>query len=142
MTQTIRSPFSMACKICDRSAPDVEFYPSIATYCKEHWREKVRLNRNSKAEYYRAYDRERGSRQDIGYLREYRAANPKKYKAHGMVARALRAGKMYPMPCLVCGKDAEAHHPDYDQPLDVIWLCPAHHKEVHGESRRMDRRAA
>ena len=26
-----------------------------------------------------------------------------------------------------------AHHEDYDYPLDVIWLCPIHHKARHKE---------
>lgn len=61
----------------------------------------------------------------------YRARNKDKRRAHNAIAKAVMRGKMLPMPCLVCGKDAEAHHPDYSFPLDVIWLCPEHHKEVH-----------
>lgn len=132
----------MPCKVCNRTKDEAEFYDSIATYCKQHWRERVRLNRESKAEYYRAYDRKRGNRQSLEYLREYRKRNPKKYKAQCALNNAIRDGKVYPMPCIVCGKDAEAHHPDYDNPLDVIWLCPAHHKEVHGAMRRIDKEAA
>lgn len=32
--------------------------------------------------------------------------------------------------CKDCSKP-EAHHPDYANPLDVVWLCPAHHKQAH-----------
>jgi hypothetical protein len=61
----------------------------------------------------------------------YRKRHRQKTIARDAVAYAVRLGKMLPMPCIVCGKDAEAHHPDYSQPLYVIWLCDSHHKEVH-----------
>ena len=35
-----------------------------------------------------------------------------------------------------CSKKAEAHHPDYDRPLDVIWLCPQHHKALHASLKK------
>ena len=32
-----------------------------------------------------------------------------------------------------CGsnKNIQGHHPDYDKPLDVIWLCPPCHRLEH-----------
>jgi hypothetical protein len=41
--------------------------------------------------------------------------------------------------CFKCGiektpahdEKPEAHHPDYSAPLDVVWLCSAHHKQAH-----------
>jgi hypothetical protein len=36
---------------------------------------------------------------------------------------------------LVCGTmEVESHHPDYSQPLKVIWLCCKHHRQLHRES--------
>lgn len=43
----------------------------------------------------------------------------------------LYRGKIDRLLCEVCGEDAEMHHPDYSKPLEVIWLCRAHHKELH-----------
>jgi hypothetical protein len=41
-------------------------------------------------------------------------------------------GRLIRQPCEVCGeKKVEAHHDDYDKPLDVRWLCKAHHTDVH-----------
>ena len=35
-------------------------------------------------------------------------------------------------PCKTCGiENGFAHHPDYSQPLKVVWLCQAHHSEIH-----------
>lgn len=28
----------------------------------------------------------------------------------------------------------EAHHPEYDKPLEVLWLCREHHLKLHNES--------
>jgi len=40
--------------------------------------------------------------------------------------------KLGSRPCEVCGEvKTDKHHPDYTQPLDVIWLCRLHHKEEH-----------
>lgn len=81
-----------------------------------------------------AYDRARGSRQNKEYLKEYRAKYPNKYKAHSMVNRAIRAKKLFRLPCEVCGYEkTEAHHDDYSMPLNVRWLCSEHHKQWHAK---------
>ena len=43
----------------------------------------------------------------------------------------LKSGSLVRLPCLICGNESEAHHPDYSRPLDVVWLCSSHHKEAH-----------
>lgn len=50
---------------------------------------------------------------------------------------ALKAGRLIKKPCSVCGvtEKVEAHHPDYDYPLEVVWLCRQHHYEKHGKGR-------
>jgi hypothetical protein len=56
-------------------------------------------------------------------------------KARQLAEHAISAGKIPKQPCKECGEaKAEAHHPDYSQPLLVEWLCrPCHNKEHHGE---------
>ena len=57
---------------------------------------------------------------------------PEKVKARNILYSALRSGKIQRQPCEVCGdQNGHAHHEDYSKPLDVIWLCPKHHKERH-----------
>jgi hypothetical protein len=139
----------VTCKVCGKSSLDVSFYAGIKTYCKEHWKEKSRNHRASNIEHYRAYDRRRAndperiqarnaySKTDA-YVRshskstiKYRENNKHKRKAHQAVNNAVRDGRLIPLPCFVCGLKAEAHHPDYDRPLDVVWLCPSHHRQAH-----------
>lgn len=59
--------------------------------------------------------------------------HPEKAKARDAVKYALRVGKLVRQPCEVCGahERIHAHHEDYSKPLEVMWLCPTHHTEVH-----------
>jgi hypothetical protein len=68
--------------------------------------------------------------------RAYAAKNPDKAHAWAVVNREKMAGSLKPLPCEECGstKDVVAHHPDYEKPLEVRWLCRVHHYEVHKSS--------
>lgn len=86
----------------------------------------------------RAYQRtEAGKQAHAAANKAYRQRNKKKLAAHNAVAKAVLRGKLTPHPCWVCGEKAEAHHPDYDRPLDVVWLCPEHHKQTHALFRHL-----
>lgn len=66
--------------------------------------------------------------------RRYQLRDEKKHRARELVARALRKGKLFREECEVCGNpNAEAHHEDYDAPLDVTWLCQKHHSIREGK---------
>ena len=63
---------------------------------------------------------------------KWRRNNPRRYLAHLYIGTAKRMGLIAPQPCEVCGAGkTEAHHPDYDRPGDVVWLCRKHHKQLH-----------
>ena len=49
-----------------------------------------------------------------------------------------RYGFIDQQPCELCGKEnTEAHHRDYRKPLEVTWLCRAHHAAEHsGKSKK------
>lgn len=71
------------------------------------------------------------------YIRRWRA-NSATARFRDRVRQAVRiavnAGILTRLPCQVCGSEAEAHHPDYSKPLEVMWLCVPHHGAEH---RRM-----
>lgn len=52
---------------------------------------------------------------------------------HKLVARAYvnhlrQRHKLLPKPCEICGKlEVEVHHNDYENALDIRWLCSEHH---------------
>ena len=47
-----------------------------------------------------------------------------------------RRGRLSVQPCEMCGRPGQAHHDDYDKPLDVRWLCTVCHAEHHTKERR------
>jgi hypothetical protein len=52
--------------------------------------------------------------------------------ARAYLTTYVSRGKVKKGPCCVCGSDlVEAHHDNYDKPLDVVWLCRTHHLELH-----------
>jgi hypothetical protein len=63
--------------------------------------------------------------------RNHERRNPEKVAAREAVQKAIRKGLLTEQPCEECGAKAQAHHEDYSKPLDVIWLCPIHHKKRH-----------
>ena len=65
--------------------------------------------------------------------RRYRMANPQKHAVHLATRNAIRKGILVQAPCAVCGATpTEAHHEDYERPLEITWLCKKHHLESHG----------
>lgn len=55
-----------------------------------------------------------------------------KLRAREAAKKAVKRGKLLKQPCWCCGDlESEAHHPDYSAPLDVVWLCKKHHREIH-----------
>lgn len=52
----------------------------------------------------------------------------------------IRKGLMVRLDCEVCGsnENIEGHHDDYTKPLDVRWLCKAHHIEHHNNEKNKE----
>lgn len=110
--------------------------------CKECAKKDVTAARLAKIDHYRAYDRRRASMphrvsQAKRIVAKWRAEHPDRRRAQATLGKAVRAGTIVPEPCFICGGKAEAHHPDYSMPLDVVWLCPPHHKQAHALGRRL-----
>jgi len=126
----------MNCKNCHQKKEASAFYLSNQSRCKECIKESVRVNRLEKIDYYRAYDKMRAAQPHRIALAkrvnsEWKAAHPMRRAANVVVGNAVRDGRLKKQPCWVCGEKAVAHHPDYDRPLDVVWLCQPHHKQAH-----------
>lgn len=118
------------CKSCmiEKAVEREKASPTIRA-TRKAWQDK---NRASLAEYMRAWAAS-NKEKTKGYVARYVAANPEKAAAKKAIALALRSGLIERQPCWVCGKEGEAHHPHYGEPLMVSWLCRDHHKGLHAE---------
>lgn len=143
----------MRCKLCLTEKDASAFYVSNPSRCKECVKASVMAHRQANLESIRAYDRMRGSaphrvaarkayQKTDAFALSHRLANdrwmrahPERKRAASLVKKALMRGKLSRLPCLVCGiQKVEGHHPDYSQPLDVVWLCNEHHRAAHAAS--------
>lgn len=80
-------------------------------------------------------------KKNIEKMRQWDREYEKKFRirtggATDIVCRALKSKKIERKPCEICGEGpAEAHHCDYNRPLDVMWLCKRHHREWHRNNK-------
>lgn len=65
--------------------------------------------------------------------------DPLVQRAHSAVAVALRSGRIIaPRRCSRCGAKRKlvAHHPNYNKPLAVEWVCRSCHTLMHNKETR------
>lgn len=110
------------CKMCERE------------YGRRHyWKNHDRLLQQAKD--YQATPRGQRNR------KEFKKKNYIAEKASERVRQAVRLGKLSrPNVCEACGVVTdiiEGHHPDYDRPMEVVWLCRPCHNRLHVELRRV-----
>lgn len=71
-----------------------------------------------------------------------RHRDQEKREARNSTNHAVRIGMLVAQPCEICGDPkTDKHHPDYSDPLNIVWLCRKHHAMEHVELRREQRRA-
>ena len=66
---------------------------------------------------------------------------PLKNRARARVYYHKRQGNIIPGTCEECGTkfSIEAHHPDYEEGLNIIWLCSLCHRALHQKEREQSR---
>lgn len=61
-----------------------------------------------------------------------REKNGQKYRAGRVLNKLIKEGLIKKMPCVKCGEtNSNGHHPDYSDPIAVVWLCRKHHAELN-----------
>ena len=142
------------CSKCLVEKELVDFYSQKGTsdgkksWCKDcvkkARREYYSDNREASLLYSKRYTeenpdvRQRWKSDNMGKLavdaRQYREDNPEKIKAHSILNRAVKSGKVIrPNYCEDCFGDGkiEGHHEDYSKPLEVRWLCKRCHVSIN-----------
>lgn len=75
--------------------------------------------------------------------KRWRTNNPQKVSARHKVKDAIKRGDLVRLPCAYCGDlKTDAHHDDYNKPLDVAWLCRKCHLGAHCNEREQARQAS
>ena len=84
-------------------------------------------NREYRAEYHRKYRQTpHGKKVTLRAIRNYEKKHPDRKKVWG---KAIILKKQ---PCKVCGGQiVHRHHKNYDKPMEIEFLCPLHHKQIH-----------
>ena len=108
------------CFKCEKRKPLSAFYRHSETAdgrlgkCKECTREDVRQHRKDNIDAVREYDRRRGFRGTRGEVYN--------------MTRKRASGK-----CELCGStdNLEKHHPNYDNPKEIVVLCRKCHRTTH-----------
>jgi len=151
----------MDTKICGKCRQEkliTEFYKhkrdGYQSRCKQCKREDSKLlNRQPQRKVYnrRFYEKLK----DEGYFDEYNqrpmvkarkakqqseySRNPRlriKYLARWYAKRMTANGTIEQQPCAFCGSEkSQRHHPDYNQPLLIVWLCANCHRELHNKAK-------
>ncbi len=151
------------CFKCGDTKPLSSFYkhPRMADghlgKCKECTKRDVHLHRLENIDKIREYDRKRSDkphrvagRKEISAAwqkdpvkrelrnrrsRERGETNKIKKAIYTLCRRAINNGKLEKKPCEWCGETEkiQAHHEDYNYPMDVTWLCPKCHGQRHRE---------
>ena len=116
----------MICTKCFYDLLDEAFYKSPAKVCKECHKAQMRGHYQTP-----------GYRKKIAEYQRDRLKVPEnhaKHQARMAVRMALRSGELVKgTNCALCNtdKDIEAHHKDYSELLEVIWLCRNCHASYH-----------
>jgi hypothetical protein len=140
------------CFKCNTLKPLTEFYvhaqmgDGYLNKCKSCTKRDVAEHRAANIEKIREYDRARSDLPHRVALRyaivsRWIAENPERRQAQKEVRKAVMSGQLEKWPCMECGADAEAHHPDYSNPLAVVWLCKIHHRRAHWDYLQTERAA-
>lgn len=122
-------PYCKECKKEDNKAYREENRDAINTHKREAYWNNIEHYRK----YYREYQQSHEYRE---YWSSYIKKHPELVRAHGKVQTALKNGLIKKCPCEVCGaKKTEAHHDNYNEPLNIRWLCKKCHMKWHRDNQ-------
>lgn len=140
------------CRKCKKDKPEDQFNffnkekGTRQTMCRECFSEYNRERYRSNPEKYKA-DVKKYREENTEACFETRLKVWKKnktlYNARKLTEAALASGKIKrPETCQVCGKAPEkrieAHHENYDKPLDIIWCCTKCHDKLDIARRKRE----
>ena len=105
-------------------------------YQREYYKKNYeRIDKRFKAHY------EKNKEHIAIILKKWREDNPIAIKSHALVQGAIKRGDLFKPTLCECGCNQpgriEAHHLDYNFPLQVIWLKRGCHRQLHNGNEVM-----
>ena len=131
-----RDGYQSQCKSCKREQNKIRNRtPQRREYNRQFY-EQLKTDGYFKDYEQRPGVKERKARQQREYSQDPRLRI--RYLARWYTKRMIRNGVIEKEPCAMCGiGQSQAHHPDYEQPLLIVWLCADCHRVIHkAQSRR------
>lgn len=121
------------CKLCNLKNGKFRYLKKkkeILAY-RQGWAERNREKRRQTCREYYA----RNVSKILAAQEKRRKAIPGLAKVYAAVRYAVLIGKLYrPTHCPKCNREEKIeahHHMGYDDPLNVMWLCPVCHRRAH-----------
>lgn len=124
----------------ERRANNLERYREVARIWRDNNRDKI-------SEYQKKYHNSgKGQLKYREYYEQHKlefyernkksvAKYPDERRVHSIVSKHLYLGKIEAKPCEICGNPkVDAHHDDYNKPLDIRWLCRKCHADWHSKN--------
>ncbi len=135
---TVKDGRKARCKVCCAQAQKTRLaIPAVRERRRAYTRE---WNHSRRGRAYHRAHKETNPYKAQERLRRAHTRNVPKIKAREAVNSALRYGRLMRKPCAVCEEQlVEAHHLFGYAPADrlqVIWLCPAHHRRAEERLRK------
>lgn len=119
------------CKSC-KSARNKKYRLAHLDDLHEYEKARCKLPHRLENKYEPSPERKKTIQKGIA---DYRRNHPDREKAVAKINNSIALGKLEKLPCWVCGSlKVDAHHPAYDQQLNVVWLCRKHHLQLHREA--------
>ena len=120
----------MASKCADSKVKKMNLEQSSLAELIIEWQKKWNLKSKIKARRLRA--RNNYYQRNKAKVIESTAQYNKKYGSTELNIAHNAVRFLKKQPCVICGeKKTQAHHRDYKQPKNVVWLCIQHHKLIH-----------
>ena len=110
------------CKVCFHKYR-LKHVKETAAYCKKNRVHLLAYNKD-----YRQTDK--GKESFRNGSKRYRLMHPEREKAHNKLRGSKLKRSIFCEECELPAK-TEGHHPDYNKPLEVKWLCKTCHTEAH-----------
>jgi len=99
--------------------------------------------RQQRSKYYQEWYRKNGRKRASDYgsvIMVWARGHPEARKAGIAVQQAIRDGILSrPDFCSLCGRQAKiaGHHQNYDEALEVVWVCASCHRKIHNSMKRV-----